>query len=90
LLNAVYQYLSIAKSNCKKKNAIFHFLINFAIQEAMKIMIGFRVTKEFKRFLQKLADEENRTLSSFLNNAVLTYIKDHKGLTWKQPKKTKK
>jgi uncharacterized protein (DUF1778 family) len=53
----------------------------------MKIMIGFRVTKEFKKLLQKLADEENRSLSSFLNNAVLTYIKEHKGLTWKQPKK---
>jgi predicted transcriptional regulator len=50
-------------------------------------MIGFRVTKEFKKFLQKLADEENRSLSSFLNNAVLTYIKDHKGFNWKQPKK---
>ena len=61
-------------------------MLNFAIQEVMKIMIGFRVAKEFKKFLQELADEENRTLSSFLNNAVLTYIKDHKGLTWKKPK----
>jgi predicted DNA-binding protein len=51
----------------------------------MKIMIGFRVTKEFKSFLQKLANQENRTLSSFLNNAVLTYIKEHKNITWKQP-----
>ena len=50
-------------------------------------MIGFRVTKELKKFLQKLADEENRSLSSFLINAVLTYIKEHKGLTWKEPKK---
>jgi hypothetical protein len=53
----------------------------------MKIMIGFRVTKEFKKFLQKLADEENRSLSSFLNNAVITYIKEHKGIDWKKPKK---
>lgn len=50
-------------------------------------MIGFRVTKEFKEFLQEQADEENRTLSSFLINAVLTYIKEHKGVIWKQPKK---
>ena len=70
----------------RKKVAHFHFLINFAIQEVMKIMIGFRVAKEYKKFLQKLAEEENRTLSSFLNNAVLTYIKDHKGITWKKPK----
>jgi uncharacterized protein (DUF1778 family) len=50
-------------------------------------MIGFRVTKEFKKFLQELADGENRSLSSFLVNAVLTYIKEHKGVTWKQPEK---
>jgi len=53
----------------------------------MKIMIGFRVTKEFKKFLQQLADDENRTLSSFLTNAVLTYVKEHKGVTWKKPEK---
>jgi hypothetical protein len=49
-------------------------------------MIGFRATKEFKKFLQELADDENRTLSSFLTNAVLTYIREHKGITWKKPK----
>jgi hypothetical protein len=49
-------------------------------------MIGFRATKEFKKFLQKLADDENRTLSSFLTNAVLTYIKDHKGIDYKKTK----
>lgn len=50
-------------------------------------MIGLRVTEEFKSVLQKLADEENRTLSNFIENAVLTYIADHKGL---DPKKVKK
>ena len=61
--------------------------VKFCYAGGMKIMIGFRVTKEFKKFLQKLADEENRSLSSFLVNAVLTYIKEHKGLTWKKPEK---
>jgi predicted transcriptional regulator len=56
----------------------------------MKIMIGFRVTKEFKKFLQELADDENRTLSSFLTNAVLTYIKEHKGIDYKKPEKKSK
>ena len=49
-------------------------------------MIGFRVSKEFKDFLQKIADEENRTLSGFLNNAVLTYIKEHHAIDWKKDK----
>jgi len=44
------------------------------------IMIGFRVTEELKRVLTKLADEENRTLSSFLLNAVLYYIRKEKGI----------
>jgi len=50
----------------------------------MKIMIGFRVTQEFKAFLQKLADRENRTLSSFLYNAVLYYIKKEHKIDWRK------
>ena len=43
--------------------------------------------KSYKRIeaLKKIAEEENRNLSNFIINAVLTYIKDHKGLTWKKP-----
>ena len=43
-------------------------------------MIGFRVTEKLKQALQKLADEENRTLSSFLLNAVLYYIRKERGI----------
>jgi uncharacterized protein (DUF1778 family) len=56
----------------------------------MKIMIGLRVTNEFKTLLQKLADEENRTLSNFIENAVISYIKDHKGVDPKKAKKASK
>jgi uncharacterized protein (DUF1778 family) len=52
---------------------------------AMKIMIGFKATKHFKEFLQKIAKEENRTLSNFIINAVLTYIKEHKGIDYQEP-----
>ena len=51
---------------------------------AMKIMIGIRATKEFREFLMKMADQENRTLSNFITNALLTYIKEHKGIDWKK------
>jgi hypothetical protein len=70
-----------------KRKKPLSIIVKFCYTGGMKIMIGFRVTKEFKEFLQELADEENRTLSSFLVNAVLTYIKEHKGATWKKPKK---
>jgi predicted transcriptional regulator len=53
----------------------------------MNPMIGLRVSPEFKALLQKLADEENRTVSNFVENAILTYIKEHKGI---DPKKAKK
>ena len=55
----------------------------------MKIMIGFRVTPEFKKFLEELADEENRNLSNFMENAILTYIKDHKNIDFKKQVKQK-
>jgi len=43
----------------------------------MKIMIGFRATRELKKFLQEIAKRENRSLSNFIVNALLTYIKEH-------------
>ena len=39
---------------------------------------------EFKKFLENLADEENRNLSNFMENAILTYVKDNKGLDYKK------
>jgi len=51
----------------------------------MKIMIGIKVDPEFKEFLQKMAAEENRSLSNFIKHAIKTYIKDHKGITWQKP-----
>ncbi|MBW1697854.1 MAG: hypothetical protein JRH18_20000 [Deltaproteobacteria bacterium] len=45
-------------------------------------MIGLKVEQELKEFLQEMADSENRSLSNFVLNAILTYIKDHKGVEW--------
>ncbi|GKT10021.1 hypothetical protein [Desulforhabdus sp. TSK] len=49
----------------------------------MKIMIGFKASKEFKEFLQGMAKSENRTLSNFIVNALLTYIREHKGVEYR-------
>jgi uncharacterized protein (DUF1778 family) len=48
----------------------------------MKIMVGFKATKEFKSFLQGMAKAENRSLSNFIVNALLTYIREHSGIEW--------
>ena len=50
-------------------------------------MLGLRIEPELKNVLQKLADEENRSLSNFVINALLTYLKEHKGVDWKKSKK---
>ena len=47
-------------------------------------MIGFKATKEFKSFLQKMAKQENRTLSNFIINALLMYIKEHRGIEYEE------
>ena len=48
----------------------------------MRPMIGFRVDQELRDFLEKLAEKENRTLTSFIINAILTYIKEHHKIDW--------
>jgi len=53
----------------------------------MKVMIGLRIEPKLKDLLQKLADGENRTLSNFILNAVLTYLREHKGIEdWRKAK----
>jgi uncharacterized protein (DUF1778 family) len=51
----------------------------------MKKMMGIRIDPELKAFFQKYADAENRNLSNFILNAVITYIKEHKGIDYKKP-----
>jgi predicted transcriptional regulator len=69
----------------------------------MKIMIGIRIEPDLKEKLEKLADDENRSLSNlklekladdenrslsnFIVNATLTYIKEHKNVDLKKSKK---
>ena len=47
-------------------------------------MIGFKATREFKKFLQNMARKENRSLSNFIINALLTYIKEHHSLEYSE------
>jgi predicted DNA-binding protein len=85
VLNIVYHCLAFQE---RKVKVFLNFSFNFAKQMSMtKIMIGFRVTPEFKQFMENLADSENRTLSSFIENALLTYIAEHKKIDWKARQK---
>jgi len=53
-------------------------------------MIGFRVDQELKDLFEKLAEKENRSLSSFIINAAVTYIKQHHKIDWHKVKKQAK
>jgi predicted transcriptional regulator len=53
----------------------------------MKIILGSRIDPELKDLLQKLADEEDRSLSNFVVRALITYLKEYKGIDWRKPKK---
>jgi len=57
-----------------------------------KITIGLKVSPDLKDWLQHLADAENRSLSSWILNALITYAKEHqnvdlKDVTLRKPKK---
>jgi hypothetical protein len=80
--NSLFPYKYFASGNLQTG-------LNGVYRAMSKIMIGCKVDPEFKEFLEKLADGENRSLSNFIINALLTYSKDHKGLDWKKRKGVK-
>ena len=50
----------------------------------MKIMVGFKASREFKDFLKKIAKRENRTLSNFIFNALQVYVIEHHDTEWRE------
>ncbi len=47
-------------------------------------MIGFKASTGFKEFLQQMAKRENRSLSNFIVNALITYAREKHGVEWKE------
>jgi uncharacterized protein (DUF1778 family) len=45
-----------------------------------KVTIGLKVTDKFKERLLELANRENRNLSNWILNAILTYAEEHMGI----------
>lgn len=40
------------------------------------MLVGFKADKELKKILQKAAQDERRTLSNFIKNVLLEYLKE--------------
>jgi uncharacterized protein (DUF1778 family) len=49
-----------------------------------KILIGIKVDPEFKEILKEAAKAENRSLSNFIKHCLLTYLKERKGIDYKE------
>ena len=47
-------------------------------------MIGIKVSPEFKRIIQDVAKDENRSLSNFVKHCIITYLKEKKGIEHKE------
>ena len=49
-----------------------------------RIMIGIKVTQKFKKLLEEEAVKEHRSLANFIKHALLTFLKEHKGIDFKE------
>jgi hypothetical protein len=49
-----------------------------------KILIGIKVDPGFKEILKEAARDENRSLSNFIKHCLLTYLKENKGIDYKE------
>jgi hypothetical protein len=49
----------------------------------MKKLLGLKIDVDLKANLEKLAKDDNRSLSSFILNAVLIYVKEHHSIDLK-------
>lgn len=52
-------------------------------------MIGIRLEPELKELFHEIAEDERRSLSNFIVNAALTYLKDHEGTDWREENEKK-
>ena len=63
---------------------VLHPSANLILEGSMSIMIGFKASEQFRRFLQSMAKKENRSVSNFIVNAILVYLREHHNVEWDQ------
>jgi uncharacterized protein (DUF1778 family) len=49
-----------------------------------KILIGIKVDPALKKILKEAARDENRSLSNFIKHCLLTYLKEKKGIVYRE------
>jgi hypothetical protein len=48
------------------------------------VMIGIKVTPQLKKILEREAAKEHRPLANFVKHAILTFLKEHKEIDFKE------
>ena len=66
---------------CVEPNPEFPVFDRFQYQNNSR---GIKVAPEFKTILKEAARDENRSLSNFIKHCLLTYLKEKKGIDYKE------
>ena len=62
---------------------MFTFLLISSMKETMKISLSFKVDAKLKAALEKLAKQENRSLSNYVITTLMKHLEE-KGIDWHQ------
>jgi len=50
----------------------------------MKTVIGIKVSQKFKEIIKEAAQDENRSVSNFIKHCLITYLKEKRGIDYKE------
>ena len=62
-----------------------HFYKIFILGGMQKMIISFQIDERIKTALQKLAEDETRSLSNYVVTALMKHLENH-GIDWRKEK----
>ena len=62
-----------------------HIFKNFILRSMRKVIISFQIDERIKTALQKLAEEETRSLSNYVVTIFIKHLQEH-GIDWRKEK----
>ena len=65
-----------------------HFYKIFILGGMQKVIISFQIDERIKTALQKLAEDETRSLSNYVTIVLIKHLQDH-GIDWRKEKPKK-
>ena len=65
-----------------------HLFKNFVLGSMRKMIISFQIDERIKTALQKLAEDETRSLSNYVMTVLMKHLENH-GIDWRKEKPKK-